>query len=82
MAYNKMKSQAKFRKEAWELTLEDFFELWRDHWLDRGRGSDNVVLARIDPAQAWHKHNAEITPRWQHINKVAALRQGQPRTCK
>ena len=82
MAYNKMKSQAKFRKEEWALTLEDFFALWREHWYNRGRGTYNVILARKDPEQPWSKHNAEITPRSEHIARVAALRQGQPRSCR
>lgn len=77
LAYNRMKAQAKFRREAWELTLEDFFELWREHWEDRGRGMHNAVLARIDTTKPWHKLNAEITPRWQHIDRVAALRRGR-----
>jgi hypothetical protein len=81
-AYNKMKSQAVFRKEEWELTLEDFFALWHDHWRDRGRSIHNVVLARIDADRPWHKDNAEIIPRWEHIQRVAALRRGQPRTCR
>jgi hypothetical protein len=72
-----MKSQARFRKEAWALTIDDFFELWQEHWYNRGRGLYNVILARIDSDRPWHKDNAEIIPRSEHIQRVAALRQGR-----
>jgi len=76
-AYNKMKAQAAFRKEAWALTLDDFFELWQEHWYNRGRSCHNVILARIDPTQPWHKDNAEIISRIEHIERVSALRRGR-----
>lgn len=81
-AYNKMKAQAAFRREAWALNLEDFFDVWHSQWCNRGRGINNVVLARIDPERPWHKLNVEIITRQDHIARVAALRKGQPRKCK
>jgi hypothetical protein len=65
-AYSRMRSQAKYRRELWSLTWDEFFEIWASLWDLRGSGREQLCLSRIDPAQAWTVDNVEIITREQH----------------
>jgi hypothetical protein len=81
-AYNKAKAQARFRKEEWELSLEDYFDAWAGSWHLRGRASHNMVMTRRDPERAWSPANVEIIPRYESICRIAEQRRGQPTKCR
>jgi hypothetical protein len=80
--YNKFKAQALFRQEDFEMTIDDFFDVWRGSWHMRGRSADNLVMTRIDPDEPWSRANIEIITRYEHICRVAALRKGIPTKCR
>lgn len=64
----RQKAQANFRGEGWELTIEEFFELWTDDlWAQRGRKIDNYCMVRIDPEKSWSKENCAIILRYQQL---------------
>jgi len=81
-AFNKMKAQASFRKEEWELTLQDYFDAWAGSWSMRGRASHNMVMTRSDPERAWQRDNVEIITRYESICRIAEQRRGQPTKCR
>jgi hypothetical protein len=61
------KAQAKFRGEKYELTFDQFFELWDGKWEYRGRGIDDFCISRIDPSKAWKISNVHIITRREHL---------------
>jgi len=76
-AWLKMKSQADFRKEPWELSVEDFFKLWptQEIWGQRGRASHNLCASRIDDEKPWSAENVELVTR-----KISCARRNRNRT--
>lgn len=55
--------QAKYRKEEWNLTYEEFCTLWADHYLERGRDGHNYVMTRKDVLKAWDINNILVLTR-------------------
>jgi len=69
-AYLKHKSQAKYRGETYLLTKEDWFDLWPTELFEqRGRGSQNLCLSRIDPFGDWTVSNVHIITREEFLKK-------------
>lgn len=65
-AYSRMRSQAKYRRELFTLTWDEFYEIWHRVWELRGSGREQLCLSRIDPDLAWSIDNVEIITREQH----------------
>ena len=65
LPYLRFRAQCLYRKEAIELTIEDWFDLWKDPlvWAQRGRGSDNYSITRIDRELPWRYDNCVIITR-------------------
>jgi len=79
-AYSKHKSQAKFRNEDYELTWDDWISIWPHHiWLQRGRGSDDLCLSRLDFSEGWTMDNLEVIPRLTHLKKPSPKRPRSPK---
>ena len=69
LPFLRSKAQANFREEDWQLTFEEFFDIWKDQWHNRGRDTENVCLTRIDPTGAWSLDNVEIITRLEFIRR-------------
>jgi hypothetical protein len=67
-AYLKHKAQAKYRREDYELTWEEWEEFWEKDWDNRGRSLTSSILIRIDNTQSWSKSNCTITIRQEFKN--------------
>ncbi len=65
-AWMRMKSQAIFRKEGWDLSFDEFLTLWTPYWSRRGRASTAYCLTRTD-----------ITLPWSITNTTAMIRRDQ-----
>ena len=65
----RQRAQANFRKEAWDLSFEDFVEIWGTDWCHRGRASNDLCMTRDDYDLAWHKTNVTIVPRHEHVRR-------------
>lgn len=79
------KAQANYRGEEWALEFEDFYQLWKDDWHNRGRDPDNVCMSRLDPEGAWDADNAVIITRKEQLQRNGFQRRGlvyKPRTRK
>ena len=70
-AWHKHRSQAKYRKEAYELTYPDWQQLWHDpdEWAQRGRARDALVLTRKDLDKPWRLDNVEIITRLEQLQR-------------
>jgi hypothetical protein len=68
-AWQKMKAQADFRGEPWELTFEQYQEIWGDFWQYKGRGTDDYCLTRYDLTEGWYKDNVKCVQRIQHLRE-------------
>jgi hypothetical protein len=64
----KARAQARFRGEPWDLTSEEYIELWceEDRYLNKGRRPDQLCLRRRDLDLGWTLDNVEIISRRQH----------------
>jgi hypothetical protein len=71
------RSQANFRKEVWQLTWEQWLELWPDVlWEQRGRSSESLALTRIDNTQAWCMKNCRVITRKEQLGRDNRSRRG------
>lgn len=69
IAWLRAKSQAVYRLEDWELTLPEFIKIWgRKKWLKRGRGTNDLAMARLDWSKPWNKDNVKIITRYEQVS--------------
>ena len=68
-AFSKARAQANHRQEPWLMTIEDWFELWRDPqtWSQRGRSPNSVCMTRLDSSGPWSLANTIIVTRSGHL---------------
>ena len=66
IAWARAKAQANFRAERWELSFDDWVEIWADRWHQRGRTKHTVCLSRRDYTLPWSRTNCEIITRREH----------------
>jgi hypothetical protein len=69
VAWHKARAQARFRKEIWLMSFDEFQRLWLGYWHLRGRGSDSLCMTRVDPEGAWEPSNCEILERRQYLSR-------------
>ncbi len=67
------KAQAKYRKEGWEITEQEYIKLWRkdDFYKKKGRSLDSLCLTRIDFEGDWTLDNVEIISREAHYKRCS-----------
>ena len=58
--YMQQKNQAQWRKEIWELSYDEWYELWGDQVGNRGRGVGKSMLFRLDKRLPWRLGNCVI----------------------
>ena len=65
MTWHRMRAQANYRGEPWDLSFEDYKLFWptEDLWAQRGRQTESLCMTRIDPDGAWSRTNAVVLPR-------------------
>jgi hypothetical protein len=68
------KAQAVFRQEPWDLSFEDYCNIWQNDWHNRGRTPDSVCLTRRDEDIGWDFENVEIITRAEHFRRGAERR--------
>lgn len=62
-AWLKARSQAWFRKEDWQLTFQDWVDLWGTNWSRRGREVNCLMLMRRRWQEPWTKRNCHLVDR-------------------
>jgi hypothetical protein len=73
-AWAKHRSQANYRKEAYDLTWDDWQTIWANpvDFQNRGRKPEDLTLTRIDDDGAWTADNVEIMTRLEQLRKAMA----------
>ena len=74
MGWSRMKAQAKYRNEGWDLSWEQYQEIWADKWHLKGRGSEDLCLTRIDWQGAWTIDNVNLVFRLDHLQRQRQAR--------
>lgn len=70
--YCQMKAQAKFRKEEFLLTWDEFQQLWAGKWHLRGRQSNSLCMTRYDWDGPWDLANTQVVERVEHLRLQSA----------
>lgn len=61
LSWQRCRCQAKFRGEEWDLSYEEYCELWPNElWENRGRKGDSYVLSRENNNKPWNYDNCVI----------------------
>lgn len=68
------KAQANFRQEGWTLTFEEFYNIWEKEWPNRGRGSDQMCMSRLDFEKEWTADNCVVIIRSEHLKQQGQYR--------
>ena len=63
------RAQAWYRNEEWDLTVEEYIEMWDEHYDNKGRGKEDYAWTRIDQEGPWTKDNIIIGKRGEIIVK-------------
>lgn len=74
LSFCRMRAQAKFRGEGWDLTWEQYQTIWEGKWHLKGRGTDDLCLTRLDWEGAWTLDNVSLTFRIDHLRKQSKVR--------
>jgi len=82
MPFLRARAQAKFRSEGWELTFDNFCDIWKDNWNRRGRGTHSLCMARIDYEGDWTLNNVELIERKAHVVKQGKARGSAPKAVR
>ena len=67
--WQKARAQANFRGEEWTLEFEDFYQLWKDEWNNRGRDGTSMCMTREDYDGVWSKENTCLMVRAELIKR-------------
>ena len=68
--------QARFRNEPYDLTEQEYFDIWQAHWAQRGRAKDQLTMTRIDESLGWSSDNVEIMTRAEHLRRSCNFNRG------
>jgi len=68
-AYMQQRNQAQFRGEDWQLTFEEWLNLWGQDFDRRGRRGDNLCLTRWDLEDSWTVTNCILMSRRDHMQR-------------
>jgi hypothetical protein len=68
IAWLRARAQEHYLGRVWNLSIEDYMAIWgKTLWLRRGRGSEDLSLARIDWDKPWSRDNVQIITRYQQV---------------
>ena len=62
-AWLKARSQAWYRGEQYDISFDDWVQLWSDQWHRRGRFRDCLMLMKRRWQEPWSSHNAQLVNR-------------------
>jgi len=63
------RAQAKFRGEDWQITEQEYIDLWLkdDQYLQKSRTVDGLCMRRCNTELPWSIDNVEIITRAEHL---------------
>lgn len=66
--------QARFRGEEYLLSFEEYYDIWKDHWSQRGRASEQFCMTRYDHDGPWHVDNVRLLTRKEWLQEKNSFR--------
>jgi hypothetical protein len=69
LCWLRARAQANYRGEPWQLSYEEWVELWGDNWHRRGRGGESLQASRVDVHKPWSRSNIRLLTRAE-INRL------------
>lgn len=74
-AWLKHRSQARYRKEEYSITWEEWQQLWSDEdFLKRGRSPSHLCLLKIKIEEGWHVNNVTVVARRSQFKRTGEYR--------
>lgn len=67
--FQQQRNQANFRGEPWDITFEQWCELWGDLWHSRGRERGSMCMTRRDWYGGWTLDNVVVITREEHARQ-------------
>jgi len=69
--YARMKAQAKFRRDEWSLSPDEYMKCWQDSGVMEhcGIASHQYCMVRKDPIESWCANNVIIVSRRKFLSK-------------
>jgi len=69
MKYLRAKAQAKYRKEHWDLTFEQWWAPWEasGRWSERTNDKHGYCMIQQNPDLGWIEGNLEVISRAEHL---------------
>lgn len=78
LAWLRFRNQCIWRGERFELTWEDYCEIWPESRFQlRGRKSTDLIITRIDREHAWTRANTCLMTRYQQLVINRRIRSGR-----
>lgn len=73
LRYSRMKAQAKYRKQEFALSPEEYMQLWEDSGVKEhcGKEPHQYCMVRLDNLEAWSVKNCIIVSRRMYFRKGA-----------
>ena len=75
--YRKQAANAKKRGVEFNLTFDEWWDLWADHWEERGKGSDQYCMCRTNDEGAYEVGNVRIDTCRNNILESNAIRRSK-----
>lgn len=74
--YRRQRSSAERRNIPWDISFEDWWQLWETSgmWEQRGVGRDKYCMSRIDDQGAYALGNVEIKSQWDNRQEYLSRR--------
>lgn len=70
VAFGYQRVTARLRGDQWNLTWEQWRDIWLPHWHQRGKTAHDLCLCRRDIEGAWEVNNIELLTRKEHGRRV------------
>jgi hypothetical protein len=75
IAFGYHRVSARLRGDGWDMTWDEWRDLWLPVWSQRGRTSSELCMARTDIEKPWHVNNVEIITRREHGQRTRSYYQ-------
>lgn len=73
-AWLQCRNQARYRSEGWDLTFEQWLDVWTGLWHRRGRAGEQLCITRKNCDLPWTLSNVIVITRRQHGQRKAGQR--------
>ena len=72
LEHQRNRAQAKYRGQEWNISVEEFIELWMedDRYKHRGRDTNSLCMTRIDKHKPWQPDNVYFPTRREHFQAI------------